>query len=497
MKKLIFTLTLLFSVVALMAQQVQRDKVILEIATGCWCTYCPGAAMGADDLIANGHDVAVIEYHNGDPFANLASNYRNGSYYNVSGYPTAKFDGVLTVVGGSHTQSMYPQYVNRYNQRIVIPCNFTVGIFGENNGLDYDITLMLDQVEQYSGTNLVAHLVLTESEIAYSWQGMSEVNFVERLMIPDHFGTALDFSGGDEIILNLNFTLGASWVTEHCELVAFIQNNSTKEILQGTKVALNDLNPYVLPLQADFTASDTLICVGTEVLFTDQSAGNPSSWSWSFQGATPDTSNEQNPIVTYHVPGTYDVSLMVSTGFVTNTLRKENYITVIGEEVTFDSIQDQCIHYEPFELTQGGPEGGEYFGPGITDGWFDPEAAGLGTHTLGYTYTDPNTDCTDTAYQTVYVDECTGIIETTGIEIALYPNPNQGKFVLTLNSKFSKFADIKIINAIGKIVYEENNIIINGIYSSNINLEEFSNGIYYLSVKSDNYVDYKKIILQH
>ena len=31
MKKLIFALSLLFSVVALMAQQVQRDKVIVEI----------------------------------------------------------------------------------------------------------------------------------------------------------------------------------------------------------------------------------------------------------------------------------------------------------------------------------------------------------------------------------------------------------------------------------------------------------------------------------
>ena len=50
------------------AQQISRDNVLLEIGTGTWCVYCPGSAMGADDLVANGHDVVVIENHNGDSF---------------------------------------------------------------------------------------------------------------------------------------------------------------------------------------------------------------------------------------------------------------------------------------------------------------------------------------------------------------------------------------------------------------------------------------------
>ncbi|HAW58251.1 MAG TPA: hypothetical protein DCX03_04440, partial [Bacteroidales bacterium] len=73
-------------------QQVPREMVILEIGAGTWCTYCPGAAMGADDLLANGCSVAVVENHNGDPFANQYSNARN-SFYAITGYPTAIFDG--------------------------------------------------------------------------------------------------------------------------------------------------------------------------------------------------------------------------------------------------------------------------------------------------------------------------------------------------------------------------------------------------------------------
>jgi hypothetical protein len=93
MKRTITTLfALLIGISFAMSQQIQRDKVVVEIGTGTWCTFCPGAAMGADDLVANGHDVAIIENHNGDDYTNAASNARN-SYYNIPGYPTAMFDG--------------------------------------------------------------------------------------------------------------------------------------------------------------------------------------------------------------------------------------------------------------------------------------------------------------------------------------------------------------------------------------------------------------------
>ena len=106
----------LMAVTLVYGQAIQRNMVVQEIGTGTWCQYCPGAAMGADDLIANGCAVAVIEYHNGDAFTNGASNARI-SYYNITGFPTAFFDGTLNFVGGSNTQSMYPQYLPLYNQR--------------------------------------------------------------------------------------------------------------------------------------------------------------------------------------------------------------------------------------------------------------------------------------------------------------------------------------------------------------------------------------------
>ena len=45
------------------------------------------------------------------------------------------------------------------------------------------------------------------------------------------------------------------------------------------------------------------------------------------------------------------------------------------------------IDEESFELTGAEPEGGIYSGAGITDGVFDPSAAGIGTHVITYSYT--------------------------------------------------------------------------------------------------------------
>lgn len=125
MKKFTLLVASLVMVTLIAQAQVQRNMVAVEIGTGTWCTYCPGAAMGADDLVANGKRVAIIENHNGDTYANNYSNARN-TYYAISGYPTARFDGGNAVVGGSHTATMYPSYLPKYDLCIAVPSPITI-----------------------------------------------------------------------------------------------------------------------------------------------------------------------------------------------------------------------------------------------------------------------------------------------------------------------------------------------------------------------------------
>ena len=84
-----------------------------------------------------------------------------------------------------------------------------------------------------------------------------------------------------------------------------------------------------LPFFAQFTASQTSVCTGSSITFTNQSVGSPTSWTWSFPGGTPSSYNGANPpAITYNTPGIYDVTLVISNGSTNDTETKTGYITV-------------------------------------------------------------------------------------------------------------------------------------------------------------------------
>lgn len=89
------------------------------------------------------------------------------------------------------------------------------------------------------------------------------------------------------------------------------------------------------PLTAAFSGNPTAVCTGGQVTFTDQSLGSPTTWNWTFPGGNPASSNLQNPVVTYATPGVFNVTLEVGNGTTTNTLTKDNYITVADITANF------------------------------------------------------------------------------------------------------------------------------------------------------------------
>ncbi|MEL6142436.1 MAG: PKD domain-containing protein, partial [Bacteroidota bacterium] len=84
---------------------------------------------------------------------------------------------------------------------------------------------------------------------------------------------------------------------------------------------------------AQFTASSTQIEPGQSVTFTDQSTNQPTSWSWNMPGATPNTSTQQNPTVSYPNEGTFTVTLTATNAGGSDAETKTNYITVASQVV--------------------------------------------------------------------------------------------------------------------------------------------------------------------
>ncbi|NPD45767.1 MULTISPECIES: PKD domain-containing protein [unclassified Lentimicrobium] len=95
-------------------------------------------------------------------------------------------------------------------------------------------------------------------------------------------------------------------------------------------------------LTANFSADQTNIPSGCTVQFSDLSIGVPTSWNWTFEGGTPATSTEQNPIVAYENNGEFDVTLEVTNVNGSESITEENYISVVAgltPEVHFSASQ--------------------------------------------------------------------------------------------------------------------------------------------------------------
>ncbi|GAC1418004.1 MAG: hypothetical protein NVSMB67_04970 [Flavisolibacter sp.] len=90
--------------------------------------------------------------------------------------------------------------------------------------------------------------------------------------------------------------------------------------------------------KADFSAPVTGGCAPLIVSFQDLSTGNIKSWAWDFGNGA--TSTLQNPGTTYFKAGLYTITLTVRGPAGSNTLTKQQYITVYGKPTVDFKVSD-------------------------------------------------------------------------------------------------------------------------------------------------------------
>ena len=71
---------------------------------------------------------------------------------------------------------------------------------------------------------------------------------------------------------------------------------------------------------ADFSFEDTAACAPVDITFQNESSENTSQYFWRFEGGNPETSTDENPVVSYTEFGTYTVTLVVSNEVGSDTL---------------------------------------------------------------------------------------------------------------------------------------------------------------------------------
>jgi len=318
------------------AQSVPREMVAVEDATGTWCTYCPGAQLGTDELLGNGKFVAVIGNHTGDSYTNTYSSSRL-TLYNINYLPGITFDGNLGYEGGNHTSSMYSKYLPKYNTCIAVESPVSLSMEISNSGLSYTATITITKIGDLPSTNTVLFFFVTQSNIQQNWQGQTHLEHVNRLMAPDANGTPVDFTSGDVQTVILNFDMDSAWPLEDCEFIALFQNTAAG---QGNISGMTGAHKHgiyqcikrgTIDLAPEFSASSTVVTTQDPVTFTNMTTGGyigtPETYEWIFPGANPSTSIEKDPTIVYTEAGNFDVTLIVNRGGQIDTLTKTAYIT--------------------------------------------------------------------------------------------------------------------------------------------------------------------------
>jgi len=227
----------------------KKDVCLIEEGTGTWCQYCAGVADALETLRVNYPDnLALIANHNGDDYTTSETNYRN-SYYGVSGFPTSIIGGDRQKVGGRNCDDqdlwddLYTDFEQVYLEELDENTFLSLSVtFSENGSEIYATSTATYETESYQ-SDLRIFFTVTEDHIAESWECLDSLHFAARKMYPDSLGLAfytdvIAPTEGMEVQHDVSFTLDGSWVKAHSNLVVFVQDLSTKEVLAAKEISL-------------------------------------------------------------------------------------------------------------------------------------------------------------------------------------------------------------------------------------------------------------------
>ena len=98
--------------------------------------------------------------------------------------------------------------------------------------------------------------------------------------------------------------------------IGFLWQNNNDATGNDPPFCVDDIQitvPTATGPDAAFATPNSNICAGDCISFSDQSSGNIASWQWSFPGANPSSSNNQNPTsICYSMAGNYKAYLTVT-----------------------------------------------------------------------------------------------------------------------------------------------------------------------------------------
>ena len=289
MKYLILYFILLFSFVNSKAQCVLINEVMINPSAACDGACVPNTAEWIElyNTCTSAVDLSCFVITDGDFTITLPS----GTSIPANGY---------FVIGSNNSGGSL---------------NLNISTCGCTSGPATEIGILSNTAEQLILVNSAG----VQQDAIYWGAGQFPVNI-----------TSMTLGACAPVNVNKPNNTGCALVpssTDGCSVGRTCDASTTWQLKCGGNISQGSTNGLQgIPA---FTASNTTVCPGDCISFTDNSLGNPLTWFWTFSGAATGNSNAQNPSsVCYNNSGNFTVTLQITNTCGTFTSTQTGYIQV-------------------------------------------------------------------------------------------------------------------------------------------------------------------------
>lgn len=224
---------------------VANDKVFIEMFTNTSCIPCVNANRYLDEIhqqlgiTSNDSRVIILRGHTtlfpNDPFYlhNVPDNDARMNYYDAASVNPRVFLMGVNMFGFNATT-----WTNKINARLLITNTYAITITNiyDSTARTGTVTVKVNQISGAGVSDLVLHVALAENGIHYTApNGETEFENTLRDLITPGPGETLNLSAGGSATLNYNYTVHSAVNHNNAELIAFIQDVSSKEVFAAEK----------------------------------------------------------------------------------------------------------------------------------------------------------------------------------------------------------------------------------------------------------------------
>ena len=232
--------------------------------------------------------------------------------------------------------------------------------------------------------------------------------------------------------------------------------------------------------------NNVLPCEGNTITLTASQASGVYSWS---TGAT-------TRAIQVTQSGTYYCDITAPNGLCSR--RSDSVLISFNPApvVTLADFNAVNLNGAPIQLSGGAPVGGNYSGPGVNNGIFTPAQAGVGIHTITYSFVSTD-GCSASASKTIEVINAVGVNANTKITaFSVTPNPSKGLINLSITGISNSNLKVQVIDQLGRIVWTKNYDDNSQNIKKEIDLSSLPKGAYFIKADLGEASETKKLIIE-